>query len=197
MLPFVTRRIVPRFHHSLCISSHHRDFGVVQLAASRVGPIARPAGGGRAWIETSYFPAPALRALLVDLDLGRSRVELGVHARVELRLQLHALGSALLVFAAAGGQPVVSVVPLLQGDLALERLAHLGQEAGEVELLPGGDLLVQGRAGCAQGGQERHHRSDAIIPDRSWIPQPTLPRDCREESTETNRERPGPASSDT
>ena len=86
-------------------------------------------------LEFLHFPIPVLRARLDQFDLRCAQVEQAIDPRVELRFQPDDLSRALFVCGAAREQPFFPVVALPYRNLALERLARLGQEAGEVQRL--------------------------------------------------------------
>jgi hypothetical protein len=51
------------------------------------------------------------------------------------------------------GKPLLSLVPLVHWDDAIEHLLLLGAEGGEVEIPPGRELLVPRLAWPAQAGE--------------------------------------------
>src|SRR6266545_2079011 len=84
-----------------------------------------------------YLPIGVLRALLDDLGLSRREVEQGVDVGVQVGLHPHDRLGAGAVFGAAGLEPLLPVVAVLERNIAPEDFLDLIAEGGKVQLPPG------------------------------------------------------------
>ena len=99
----------------------------------------------------------AVLVLSARLDQGNllgTEVEEAVDPLVEVDLAGDDRGSVLAVLLALDTQPLLPVVAIFDGDVALEDLQQLGAQGREVEIPPGAELLIEPLARPAQVAQD-------------------------------------------